>query len=225
MATALSVLVLDCYCAAEDCYYDYNDDVVADCYTPLGAPCNMPLDSQNRYASCASNALLSDALALSESGDYPAYTFLDGGSQQTSPFDEQDYDEDGYVECVEYDRTNWILSWWKPVVGGSDCDDGDTYTYPTATEYCDGQYNDCENVAYDAELAPADETDDDGDGFVECLPTVGVPWGTEDVPFQFMDASGCVCDADCSDSSAVCVDEDGLSCAPDTATCVQCWWI
>ena len=67
---------------------------------------------------------------------------------------------------------------------------------------CDGQYNDCENVAYDAALAPADETDDDGDDrwlcCVECLPEVGVPWGGATVPYQFMDASGCVCDADCS---------------------------
>ena len=143
-------------------------------------------------------------------------------TQQTSPFDEQDYDQDGFVECVEYDRTNWILSGGSfSVVGGSDCDDGDAYVYPGGVEYCDGQYNDCENVAYDAELAPADETDDDGDGFVECLPEAGVPWGGATVPYQFMDAAGCVCDADCSDPSAVCVDEDGLSCAPDTAICVQ----
>ena len=56
METASLALEVDCYCAAEDCYCDYNDDVVADCYTPLGGPCDMPLDSQNRYASCATNS-------------------------------------------------------------------------------------------------------------------------------------------------------------------------
>ena len=95
----------------------------------------MPLDSQNRYMSCASNAFSAIGLLLEEDGEYLKHTFLEEGSQQTSPFDEQDYDEDGYVECVEYDRTNWILSGGSfSVVGGSDCDDADAKVYPTATE-------------------------------------------------------------------------------------------
>ena len=213
---------VDCYCAAEDCFYDYNSDSIIDCYTPEGTDCVKAIDSENRYASCATNAMYASGLALGENGEFAEHVFTDADGQISSPLDEHDNDSDGFVECVEYDRTNWILSGGSiNITGGSDCDDFDGFVYPEAEEYCDGQYNDCESLTYDPELAPADEIDDDGDGFVECLPTAGVPWGTADVPFKFMDAAGCVCDADCSDPSAVCVDEDGLSCAPDTATCVQ----
>jgi len=45
---------------------------------------------------------------------------------------------------------------------GEDCDDTDPNTYPGAQEICDGKDNDCDDVI------PADETDDDGDGYSEC---------------------------------------------------------
>jgi hypothetical protein len=46
--------------------------------------------------------------------------------------------------------------------GIDDCDDADVDTYPGAEEQCDGFDNDCDK------LIPADESDQDGDGFNIC---------------------------------------------------------
>ena len=46
---------------------------------------------------------------------------------------------------------------------GGDCDDDDPMTYPSASEICDGVVNDCGGGNL-----PSNETDDDGDGYVEC---------------------------------------------------------
>jgi len=51
---------------------------------------------------------------------------------------------------------------WTDTAG--DCDESDDTVYPGATELCDGQDNDCDTVV------PADEVDNDGDGYYEC------PW-------------------------------------------------
>ena len=53
---------------------------------------------------------------------------------------------------------------------------------PAAVEYCDGVFNDCEDVAYDVQPAPSDEIDHDGDGYVECSFTTGVSWRGNVVP-------------------------------------------
>jgi hypothetical protein len=45
-----------------------------------------------------------------------------------------------------------------------DCNDEDQTVNPDAAEVCDGQDNDCDNVI------PLDETDDDGDFYIECCP-------------------------------------------------------
>jgi len=52
-----------------------------------------------------------------------------------------------------------------------DCDDFDSAEYPGAPQLCDGRNTDCDDPGWPA--APADETDDDGDGYVECEPWVG----------------------------------------------------
>ncbi len=54
------------------------------------------------------------------------------------------------------------------VLQGMDCDDSNADTYPGAMEICDGVFNDCTDISYSATGAPADETDNDGDGYVEC---------------------------------------------------------
>ena len=48
------------------------------------------------------------------------------------------------------------------IIDSSDCLDSDDTVYPSATELCDGQMNSC------AGSLPLDETDTDGDGYVEC---------------------------------------------------------
>ena len=72
---------------------------------------------------------------------------------------ENDDDGDGYVECA-VDGDGWDGT---SVTGFEDCDDDDDSVYPTASELCDGQDNDCDSAV------PTDETDDDQDGYVECV--------------------------------------------------------
>lgn len=73
---------------------------------------------------------------------------------------ESDLDGDGFVECT-IDVSGWVGS--STVVGGDDCDDEDDSVSPVAIELCDGIVNVC------GSSLPTDETDDDGDGYVECL--------------------------------------------------------
>ena len=54
------------------------------------------------------------------------------------------------------------------VLQGNDCDDSNALTHPNATEICDGVYNDCNDASFTFTGAPADEMDNDGDGYVEC---------------------------------------------------------
>ncbi len=76
------------------------------------------------------------------------------------------------------------------VADATDCDDGDASIYPGASELCDGQLNDCDGTGL-----PSDETDDDGDGAVECTFDVGGWDGSNDV----------LADEDCDDA-----DEDSF---------------
>ena len=71
-----------------------------------------------------------------------SHQFLQNGAALTRPFNETDNDGDGFVEC-EFVEEEWLGSF--NVNGGLDCDDADGAVYPTATEVCDGQYNDCSN--------------------------------------------------------------------------------
>ncbi len=73
-----------------------------------------------------------------------------------------DADQDGFG-----DPENFTQSCLTPPGTSSnnqDCDDTDSSIYPSATELCDGQINNC-NIS----VLSSDETDNDGDGFVECI--------------------------------------------------------
>ena len=99
-----------------------------------------------------------------ESTVYPSATELCDG--QLNDCDgsigsgEVDADLDSYVVCT-LDGGGWDGS--GSVLGGDDCDDADASVYPSATELCDGQDNDC-----DSSITAA-ETDGDGDGYVSCV--------------------------------------------------------
>ncbi|MEC8380306.1 MAG: putative metal-binding motif-containing protein [Myxococcota bacterium] len=88
-------------------------------------------------------------------------------------------------------------------VGGfADCNDTDATVYPSALEYCDGQWNNCVNAESSTRDAPLDEIDNDGDGQVECR-------------YYQVDAAGCTCsDYLRSDATRDCVDLEGNACTP-----------
>ena len=91
--------------------------------------------------------------------DVDAGTNTCGTALSVSDSDEVDDDGDGYVECA-IDGDGWDGS--NPAILGGDCGDSDDTVNPGASELCDGQDNDC------AGGVPSNETDDDGDGYVEC---------------------------------------------------------
>jgi len=68
--------------------------------------------------------------------------------------------DDSDCSCPDHDADGF-----SPVggpCGPIDCDDDDPTTYPGADELCDGKDNDCD------EIVPADEADEDGDGWRIC---------------------------------------------------------
>ena len=69
-----------------------------------------------------------------------------------------DLDLDGYTAC-------------GGPAADPDCDEGDPAVHPEADEACDGIDTDCDGVV------PADEVDDDGDGYVECTDWTGTEPG------------------------------------------------
>ena len=151
---------VECYCPTSDCQLDVTADAVNDCYAPNGSECQALSDSNGFAQDCLSNLPSTTVVVEHE--------FLDANNVQIDqPWDEIDNDNDGYVECTQFDLSTYRTGGGSfSVVGGLDCDDYDSVVYPTATEYCDGQFNDCEAIAYTATGAPADEVDDDGDGYV-----------------------------------------------------------
>lgn len=77
--------------------------------------------------------------------------------------EESDDDGDGFVECVP-----WVGA---GSISGGDCNDLIASIYPGALQECDGVNTDCDDASWPS--VPADETDDDGDGYVECGPWTG----------------------------------------------------
>ena len=142
-----------------------------------GLPGDESDDDADGYVECAIDSDGWDGSGSPSGGDcddtdgtvYPAASELCDGQLNDCdgsglPTDESDGDADGYVECT-LDADGWDGT-GSP--GGDDCDDTDETIYPPASELCDGQLNDCEGSGL-----PSDESDDDGDGAVECTLDAG----------------------------------------------------
>ncbi|MBW2253688.1 MAG: hypothetical protein JRI25_03725 [Deltaproteobacteria bacterium] len=85
------------------------------------------------------------------------------GTSPSLPATETDDDDDQHVECaLDVLPEAWGNVEDPVVTKGGDCDDGDDTIYPTATELCDGQLNDCDAGMLNEEI------DNDGDHYVEC---------------------------------------------------------
>ena len=90
---------------------------------------------------------------------------LDGVDQNCDGYElcYTDSDGDGFGSNQLVDSTDLSCSISGVSLVNTDCDDADDSVYPNALELCDGQVNNCGNTL------PTDESDDDGDGYVECL--------------------------------------------------------
>ncbi|MBN2494969.1 MAG: hypothetical protein JXR96_10295 [Deltaproteobacteria bacterium] len=170
-------------CLGEDCDDDDADNW-ASCETCLDA------DEDGFFAGC-------DAYETREGPDcddgdaasYPGATELCDGNDNACAGEvgaaEVDDDGDGYVECADWDD---LQGDDEEIAGGGDCDDTDADSYPGATELCDGNDNACTGTV------SAGETDDDGDGYVECD-------GWDDVQGDDPDILG---GSDCDDADPDC---------------------
>ncbi len=214
---------VDCYCPTVDCIVDQDNDKTSDCYTADGALC--PIDEidtdDDGYADdCLENYIPLNPGASSLSNTLSIALDLGYDLDDDAPPGETDNDGDRYVECEDYAEDAWYGS---PVVeGGSDCDDLNSWAkkvYVGAKELCDGVFNDCSDEAYEEDGAPSDETDDDGDGFVDCTPASGTTWRlpATDPDLAVDEAGDCYCDG--VDESGLCdgecVDASGDTCTPE----------
>ena len=113
----------------------------------------------------------------------------DGVVEYTARSVEIDHDQDGYIECV-FDEDDWVNLATLPL-GSGDCQPFDDDVFPNAPELCTGEVEDCNSPDYGS--IPEDESDEDGDGYVECLGFIGIGWeGDPDV----------IGGGDCNDSDA-----------------------
>ncbi len=82
----------------------------------------------------------------------------DNGCTGTLPTREEDGDSDGWIDCVDTDSDGIATA-------DGDCAPWDAYSFPGATELCDGADNACLGS-----LASR-EQDSDSDGWIDCLDT------------------------------------------------------
>jgi formylglycine-generating enzyme required for sulfatase activity len=103
----------------------------------------------------------------------------DGVVEYTARTIEIDHDSDGFIECF-FNTNEWTdLNTLPigPILGSSasiDCQPLDDDVFPGAPELCTGEVEDCDSPDYGT--TPDDESDDDGDGYVECTGFIGIGW-------------------------------------------------
>ncbi|MEC7983585.1 MAG: putative metal-binding motif-containing protein, partial [Myxococcota bacterium] len=109
--------------------------------------------------------------------------FYPGAPESCSGFDENcngEVDEEGAVNATTWyadddgdgygDANDTTTACNQPtgyLTDSTDCNDGDDDAYPGATEYCDGEDNDCDGDIDESDAADSQTwyTDDDGDGY------------------------------------------------------------
>ena len=140
-----------CYCDAVSSQGLCDSDI---CHTAEGVVCT-PADVDN------------DGLASCTEVEF------ENKMSPGAPANQIDNDGDCFVECFD-GSTSWVGgasllgSSCSTINEGQDCNDTSSFVYPGAIEVCDGQFNNCDSPSFSATGAPVTETDDDGDGFVEC---------------------------------------------------------
>ena len=133
---------------------------------------------------------------------------LDNDCDEALGADEVDADSDGWVAC---DLAEWGWLGEGAPTGGGDCDDTLTKVHPDAEEVCDALDDDCDGVV------PAEETDDDGDGYIECAHN-DCDDTNADVHPGAVEACDDAADQDC-DGLTDCEDPDCVDFADCVETC------
>ncbi|MCB9670003.1 MAG: putative metal-binding motif-containing protein [Alphaproteobacteria bacterium] len=140
----LTEVVADAFDRDEDCngrYTCYND-ADGDHHGPTSGNTKQV---QNSVADCEAGggAYVADDCDDAEADRFPGNPEvcdgLDNNCDNALPPNETDDDNDTYVECTS------IVTGFN----GGDCDDTRGYSYPGATERCDGRDNDCDGVITD----------------------------------------------------------------------------
>ena len=127
-------------------------------------------DPDSCVGASSSVSVFQDEVTVSLNGGEDYYVVVDGRNGGQTAYTLSltcgclDDDHDGICNaddlCIGTDT--WGDSDFDGYCEDVDCDDEAANTNPGASEYCDGEDNDCDGVV------PPDEIDDDGDGVTEC---------------------------------------------------------
>ncbi|MDP2316160.1 MAG: right-handed parallel beta-helix repeat-containing protein [Pseudomonadota bacterium] len=132
----------------ETCYDDDDNDGYLD--TTADTRTSADTDCADAYE--GTNTDLTTDCDDSDAGDYPSASETVGnGDDEDCDGTETCYDDDdndGYLDTTADTRSSTDTDCTDAYEGPStdlttDCDDTDAYSYPGATEYCDGQQNNC----------------------------------------------------------------------------------
>ena len=161
----------------------------ADGYAADGADSQQACDQPDGYADQTGDCDDNDKDINPGATDIPG----DGIDQNCNGHDAMgcyaDTDHDGYgdLNSTTISDTGSCDTAAGQADNPEDCDDNHATVYPTAPDLCDGLQNDCDNWASptDPGALPADEIDDDDDGYVACDFAEGVTaanWGNVETP-------------------------------------------